>query len=460
MDHFAKLVAVALLAAAGGAHAFATPPAPPGFGGSPGAWTYTPPTPAQQLGGIMRGPGPSIAGSGPTSAAYRLGAGAARALARVAITGTGAGALALGAVWLADNCITKAGGSYQWTCAGAPSGQTPPTVSTGYEYVAYAIAGGTYVASADAACKQGAARYNAANSAASHVELRNTRAQPAGGGFVCYSDQHLIPADGGELLQANVYNLPVLFQRASPSCPAGWYITPAGCVFSFPPVQMTPQEVEDEMATKPLPVTLPSGVPYPIELPFWNPVLNPDGTPKLDPNGNPQRAPFLVPQGNPQQVPNSEPPAWRQPVTTVTPAPTPSDPWRADVDPGERITSDPQGLTGPTTQTGEGEEPAKPEDPPSLCEQHPEILACADLDTPESGELETKEMGGPITPDSGWGASNAACPAAKHIVVQGRDVPIPFDLFCTYMSGIRPIILAMAWLAAAFIFVGGVRSND
>ena len=96
----------------------------------------------------------------------------------------------------------------------------------------------------------------------------------------------------------------------------------------------------------------------------------------------------------------------------------------------------------------------KTEEQQSLCEKHPDIIACQKFDDPKDDDLPKSERDISITPDSGWGAETASCPAPKSITVQGRAIAIPYDLFCTYASGMRPIIIAMAWLSAAFILLG------
>lgn len=119
---------------------------------------------------------------------------------------------------------------------------------------------------------------------------------------------------------------------------------------------------------------------------------------------------------------------------------------------------DPNPDPQPDPDPGQDDKP-KPEEQQSLCEKHPDILACQKLDTPDDVDLPNSEKPISITPDGGWGADNAACPAPRMLTVQGRQIPIPFDLFCTYMSGIRPIVIAMAWLSAAFILLGARESN-
>lgn len=227
-----------------------------------------------------------------------------------------------------------------------------------------------------------------------------------------------------------------------------------------------PSEFETIMSPLPLPLEVPKRIstPLPVELPIIDPSpINP-----ASPTAVPVPQPLRVPQGEPQPVPKldpanpAEPQTYKSPVIDIVPAPKVDDPWRVDVQPKDIISESPTPLpeTAPVPSTppvGETTEPT--EKPPGLCDEYPDILACKKFDEPEVPELQTSNKPISVTADSGWGSGNAACPAARHITVQGRDVPIPFDLFCQYMTGIRPIIIAMAWLSAGFILLG-IKGGD
>lgn len=203
-------------------------------------------------------------------------------------------------------------------------------------------------------------------------------------------------------------------------------------------------QFENEVGDAPMPWQVVNELPMPF--PVDSPVLNP--SPGLQPQ------PLRVPQGSPQAVPNSDPQQYKQPVLDVVPAPTPLSPWQVDLQPKDVTSPDPDGVKNPATPASGAS--GTPSDKSDLCLLHPDILACAKpvFDTPNGPDLPTKEAQISVTPDSGWGPDNASCPAPRHIFPQGRDVPIPFDLFCFYLAGIRPIVIAMAWLGAAFILIG------
>lgn len=224
-------------------------------------------------------------------------------------------------------------------------------------------------------------------------------------------------------------------------------------------------EFIDVLRPKVVPDELPKVLP-PIHIPVERPVINPDPsvTPQPLPAPQPASRPLFVPTGdpvpNPQYDPNSSPgpnnQPYVQPGVRVVPSPTASEPWRVDLQPVDRPVASPDPMVEPVSEVDPN---SSANDKPSeeqidFCAKNPDVLACQKLDEPNSEELPASEKPISISPDGGWGADNASCPAPKQITVQGRAIPIPFDLFCTWASGMRPIIIAMAWLSAAFILLG------
>lgn len=226
-------------------------------------------------------------------------------------------------------------------------------------------------------------------------------------------------------------------------------------------IQVTPVEYDGEVKPAlqgiPLPSKLPDAIP--LELPVDLPIINP--SPALEPQ------PLFVPTGNPVQNPSFDPDKavspqnqpYVQPGIRVIPAPTQSNPWQVDVQPVDRPVASPNPNPEPSMEGDPNTEDKPKEDQRDLCEKNPDILACAKLDTPDDQDIPASEKPISITPDSGWGPDGGTCPAPKVIMTQGRSIPIPFDLFCTYMQGMRPIIIAMAWLSAAFILIGAREGN-
>jgi hypothetical protein len=227
--------------------------------------------------------------------------------------------------------------------------------------------------------------------------------------------------------------------------------TPPYNTVKYSPV---PQEqFESTMGGLPFPNGFPQKwpTPLPVELPILNPSADPVPVPQ----------PLRAPQGEPQLVPNSNPQQWKTPVVDLVPSPTVDNPWRVDVQPKDIVKTDASPLpdTAPVPVTPPaGETPV--EKTPDLCEKNPDILACAkpDFDTPDSDPLDTKDKPISIAPDTGWGSDNAACPAPRHLAFS--NVEFTFTTYCDFMSGIRPVVIAAAWLAAAFILLGFKGSSE
>ncbi len=225
---------------------------------------------------------------------------------------------------------------------------------------------------------------------------------------------------------------------------------------------ISPSQVGSELASIPMPPGLQEKLPYP--LPVKNPVLNPgsNGLPQVlrVPQGSP--SPVPLPSPNPENLPQS----WKTPVVDIIPSPTPDDPWRVETIPKDIIKTNPTPITDPYNPPTPGVDPVTPTpaptDPgtteqakqPGLCEEYPDILACAkpDLDTPEGPELETQEREITYAPQTGWAGGGGACPAPRQL--KGVNAAVDFELACDFMRGMKPIMLAMASLVAGFIIIG------
>lgn len=101
-----------------------------------------------------------------------------------------------------------------------------------------------------------------------------------------------------------------------------------------------------DLSPLPVPDDLPAlapGVNFPVESPVVNP--DPAVAPAPAPAPVQQPIPLWIPTGepvkNPNPAPATNPDTWTQPGVRVTPAPTPSDPWRVDVVPEPKTKNDP-----------------------------------------------------------------------------------------------------------------------
>lgn len=252
--------------------------------------------------------------------------------------------------------------------------------------------------------------------------------------------------------------------KAAPnaSCPSGWFITPAGCVQKIPPRRLTEPEFIEELAPLPMPSTVPRELPNKTPLPVEQPVINPT------PGDNPSPSPLFVPTGDPVPNPNYNPNAapsptnqpWLQPGVRVTPRPTTDSPWQVDVQPVDRPQAGPDPLPDveQNPETDPNDKP-KEEDSKSLCEKHPDILACQKLGNINPENLAKNTVSLHINREEGFGPANGACPAPKQFVVMGKSMAFQWDLLCDFANQIRPLLVGFAYLSAALAFFGLSRKD-
>ena len=230
----------------------------------------------------------------------------------------------------------------------------------------------------------------------------------------------------------------------------------------------TKEQFENGMNAQAVPVGVPQVWPIPGQ--WWpvlpSPIINPTPAPAANPLAVPSPQPTRIPQGDPQVQPlpnpNPEnlPQTYKTPVIDVVPSPTVNEPWRVDVQPKDIVTYSPSPLpsSAPVPVTPPAGEQTVPQDqPPGLCEEFPDILACQNLDSPTSDELTKVDKPVSVSVDSGWGSSSAACPAPRPI--GNRNINFEFTSLCNGLGMLKPIILAVAWLSAGLILLG-VRGGD
>lgn len=92
------------------------------------------------------------------------------------------------------------------------------------------------------------------------------------------------------------------------------------------------------------------------------------------------------------------------------------------------------------------------------CEANPERLGCMTSGEFESNALGTQERGiSSITPYTVGGASS--CPPDVPLSFMGHSFSISYSLPCSAATMLHPLVLALSWLAAGYIFIGGVRGS-
>lgn len=235
------------------------------------------------------------------------------------------------------------------------------------------------------------------------------------------------------------------------TCPPGHYVLPSGeCTDNIKRVFDETRFVE-EITKNPMPYEVPQEIParYPVGQPEIEPAFSPSGNPK--PN----------PQYDPLKEPSQDNLPWIQQGVKLEPSPTIDQPWRVDVRPVDRPVPGPEPSPDdvipepkPDEGTAPGDRPKDQEQPPDLCEKHPDILACQVV---EMGEPEKPEALREIPIDATFqieGGFNpgGSCPSFPSVgSLPGGQ--ISWQPFCDSLSMIKPLVLAFAWFSAVFIIL-------
>ena len=380
--------AFAALLACGSAHAgYAQLAAPAGFGGSPGAFTYAANAANDKIfGRVIHSAGALTANVGGQAvkmpAAYRLAANAPRIAAQAIFLHPGIRTAAGIALWLGAGKLVWDEATRTWRQEDDRPAENVVEWRYRPEHSWTTMQG---------ACGQVVAYINAAD---------------AGSGFSsslksCTNGQAVLTRTNGQWSQDHFYPIESRSRTGDGNCPAGWTPTPAGCLS---PALTQPEMVELlNPANQPgwpmpdsVPLELPSGTPLPIEQP--SPWINPT------PGENPQSQPLRIPSGQPTPVPNTDPQQYRQPYVDIVPSPTPDNPWRVDVKPGETVSTDPNPVENPKP---DGQDKPTEEQDKSLCEKHPEIAACEKVEVTDKPLPDQPKLYEPKYPDGITGLWNS-----------------------------------------------------
>lgn len=254
----------------------------------------------------------------------------------------------------------------------------------------------------------------------------------------------------------------IMFEPATdPSCPAGWIITPAGCLQSLQPVTrpLTEEEFVPLVAPQIAPEQVPNIVPNTVPIPVETPTINPEPRTVPVPYTPPVPRPLIVPLADPVMIPNTEPQQWRQPLVQINPSPTVDNPWRMSLNPKERITTSPHGITEPVSSLDPAS-PAQPTVDSDFCLRNPEVLACArvpEFDIP-TDEIPTLTEVVSYEPEQFLGGGSCPAPVTLNL---GLTTITAFDTprYCQFISSyFRPVLLAIAAFTSMMIVAGGFRS--
>lgn len=166
-----------------------------------------------------------------------------------------------------------------------------------------------------------------------------------------------------------------------------------------------------------------------------------------------ETAPKVIPIGDPV----TDPKTGVRTRDTIKVTPQPSTPETVEVTPYKQpVKADGTPETDPTT--GEEETPAEETD---HCKLNPDTIGCSKWGEPEDADLDTDTKNATINPDSGWGATTAACPAdLTHTLKTGQTVGFKWKPLCDGATMFRPVVIGMAWLTATLIFMGIARKGQ
>lgn len=263
----------------------------------------------------------------------------------------------------------------------------------------------------------------------------------------------------------------VALNRRGSDCPQGWFIIDGACAEDVPYREVPKPEFVDKLGddefTDDIANELPPEWPLPVLLPRINPVPQPWGDPQ--PTYVPEGDPVPNPQYDPQQQTSTTNMPYVQPGVNIVPANTNTAPWNVDLQPVNRPQEtnesnpdvdhnpnkvpDEGGQTGPPGKAPPVANPGREGEQPGLCDMYPGILACEKLLPPEPDSLETKEAEFDFQIEGGFGGAGV-CPQPISVSLGGHQYLFAWDGLCDALVLLKPLILAFAWLSAAFILLG------
>ncbi|MBV7415131.1 virulence factor TspB C-terminal domain-related protein [Aeromonas sp. sif2433] len=149
---------------------------------------------------------------------------------------------------------------------------------------------------------------------------------------------------------------------------------------------------------------------------------------------------------------------WWRDRMDVSPAPLPGQPTRVRIDIGPVKL---EGMTDPTVKPDDtpANNSTAPKEQTKFCDDNPMSIACAEMGELEEEELETKEI--PVnTSYSPWGSSNSNCPQPRVVnIFDGKSFSISYQPTCDFVTMLRPLLIGLALVAAAYIIGGFGRSG-
>lgn len=223
------------------------------------------------------------------------------------------------------------------------------------------------------------------------------------------------------------------------NCPLGYTLQSGVCNLTNPQNLPVPESKWNEVIAEPLPDAVAqqlsrADVALPVEAPTFSPVDAPLGEPRLDP---------ITGRMVQDRVRITQPNATSTLADVV--------PYTIDAGNVPQQTAAPEAAT---TKLETGEAPDSKTD----CDKYPNSVACLDAsDTPPNENLSTENRPFAVTPVSIGGAGT--CRADFRIASSHGTFYIKTQPLCDAAGWLKPVILALAYLAAAKIISASVREG-
>lgn len=114
-------------------------------------------------------------------------------------------------------------------------------------------------------------------------------------------------------------------------------------------------------------------------------------------------------------------------------------------------------VDGSTTTTVTNNAPPSPDsNPPTDCDKHPDNIGCSKFGSVSSDTLGMINVPIGINPTSlGFGT----CPAPQSLVLHTGTVTLSYQPQCDFATGISPVVISLAWLAAGMLVFGSIKES-
>lgn len=412
------------------AHAgYALPSPPPGFSVTSAGYMYRAPAGVAAVNGAFQtGVSVNVAGKSVTvPAAMRLASNAPSFVVNAVKSRVPWAMIGAVALWAITDSMSWDDDQQQWVSVGATGGAT------------YHVFINSQGASTCSTIQEACSKEQVWNAVAAHVSQGHPytfgSSWSSANGYTS-TDEHI------EVFWSGGYSIATARGRGQ-ECPEGmgWSSGAGQCVSLNP--EPIPQSYWDSLSNSSMPgdVALQAvqQIALPVQSPELSPVTEPLSQPYLDPvTGLPYRD-----------------------MVRITPSPTPENPFRVRVDPYKQPVSSTEPDAQPVTPTEQAPVESIPPEQKALCEQFPNASACAELGSgSDPGPVEEQAVDVTAIQPVSIGATGGTCPADRVMQTQFGTLAFEWATLCAFAEGVRPVILAMAWLVAGFGFFYGAKRSQ